>query len=105
MNDLISRQAAIDALGEDPRIRLPFVDEWADEYFLGLIRQYNNDKDAIMSVPTIEPKRGKWIAKSLSIKDVPTEACSVCGEWSYGDDMAYCPNCGARMVNDAEEIL
>lgn len=47
-------------------------------------------------------KHGRWMVKSKSIKDIPTEACSECGMWSYGDDMNYCPNCGAKM-DEVEE--
>lgn len=42
-------------------------------------------------------KHGYWIAHAMSIKDVPTEACSECGEWSYGCDEPYCPKCGTKM--------
>lgn len=103
MSDLISRQAALDALGEDPCLRLPFVDEWADEYFLGLIRQYNNDKDAIMSVPTIEPKKGKWKIGEKDFGGYFDIECTACG-WgirSTGEPpWDYCPNCGARMEGE-----
>lgn len=47
--------------------------------------------------PTIEPKKGEWIDFSMSIKGVPTEACSECGEWSLGMGKNFCPNCGADM--------
>lgn len=45
----------------------------------------------------MKSKYGYWIAHAMSIKDVPTEACSECGEWSYGCDEPYCPKCGAKM--------
>ena len=52
----------------------------------------------IINAPTVDPvKQGYWIAHDMSIKDVPTEACSECGEWSYGYNEPYCPNCGAKM--------
>ena len=50
--------------------------------------------------PTVdaEPIRhGQWEEHAVSIKDVPTEECSICGEWSYGDCERYCPKCGALM--------
>ena len=44
-----------------------------------------------------EPIRhGHWEFHAKSIKDVLTESCSECGEWSYGDNEAYCPWCGAK---------
>lgn len=42
-------------------------------------------------------KRGRWIAHETSIKGVPTESCSECGEWTYGYNENYCPRCGAKM--------
>ena len=63
--------------------------------------------DKIMGLPTIEPRRGKWI------KDGEAYAlykCSVCNDFfpavGYADcipeermykTMKYCPNCGAKM--------
>ena len=58
--------------------------------------------EAINDAPTVSPKTGRWIAHDSSIKDVPTEACSECGTWSYGWNMPYCPNCGARMMDEVE---
>lgn len=51
MDDLISRQAAIDVLGERPVV----WDEWADEYSLGQRNQYDADKLAIETVPSAQP--------------------------------------------------
>lgn len=53
-------------------------------------------------IPNDTTKTGRWIAHDSSIKDVPTEACSECGTWSYGWNMPFCPNCGARMEEVAE---
>ena len=56
--------------------------------------------DAVNEQPTIEERKtGEWVDFSMSIKGVPTEACGVCGEWSYGMGKNYCPNCGARMMS------
>ena len=46
MNDLISRQAAISALGEEPEV----WDE-RDEYELGLRNQWHYDVNALKAVP------------------------------------------------------
>lgn len=59
MDDLISRQAAIDAMGERPLV----WDEWADEYELGQRNQYDSDKLAVETVPSAEPER-HWIPTS-----------------------------------------
>lgn len=50
MNDLISRQAAIEALGERPIV----WDEWTDEWTLGQRKQYDIDKLAIETVPSAQ---------------------------------------------------
>lgn len=51
---------------------------------------------AIENAPTIEERKtGKWI-----IKGFPT--CSICkGDAPHEWD--YCPNCGARMVQEGED--
>ena len=70
MNDLISRQAAIYALGERP-----FVwNEWADEYDLGQRNQYDSDKLAIETVPSIDA--------------VPVVRCRDCKH--YAGEGMYC---------------
>lgn len=91
MSDLIERQAAIDALGEEPEV-------WSgnDEYEQGLNNQWHYDVNALKDLPSAQPERkvGKWI----------NGACSQCGShapyWAmastyYGSD--FCPNCGADM--------
>lgn len=56
----------------------------------------NNGKlEQVYEMATV--RHGHWIAHDMSIKDVPTEACSECGEWSYGYYENYCPHCGAKM--------
>ena len=49
MDDLISRQAAIDALGEKPLA-------WTEgEYELGLQNQWQSDVDALNGLPSAQP--------------------------------------------------
>lgn len=57
--------------------------------------------------PTIEPerKKGHWIRVD---DDRISGRCSACGWESllYEDDvvgMSFCPNCGARMVQEGEQ--
>ena len=52
--DLISRQAAIDALGEKPLA-------WTEgEYELGLQNQWQSDVDALNDLPSAQPEQ-RWI--------------------------------------------
>lgn len=83
MDDLISRQMAVDALGTPHGIMYP-------------IR-------TIESLPSAqpEPQKGKWENYVISMLDGEGCRCSECGFEGvpYWD---YCPNCGAdrREEND-----
>ena len=70
------------------------------DYYEGISQGFNLAIYDVKEAQTIdaEPIRhGHWEAHDMSIKDVPTEACSICGEWSYGYYEHYCPKCGALM--------
>ena len=90
MDDLISRQDAIDALMNDS--------DWADAI------------PTIKSLPSAETKTGEWI-KATGM--MPPEfhghhCCSECGNFAnmetpFGnrEDLSrFCPNCGADMRNE-----
>ena len=91
MSDLISRQAAIDALTalEEPA---PTARH--------LIAIYDCE-DAIKALPSAQPVRhGKWKKIRGTIN---CSACKSCS-WSMSfEDLVssfnYCPNCGARMIS------
>ena len=97
MQDLISRQAAIEALGEKPLA-------WTEgEYELGLQNQWQSDVDALNGLPSVQPerKKGKWIGKYPV-----TSACSECNYLIHDSKVkvfAYCPNCGAYMMGEQYE--
>ena len=119
MEDLISRQAAIDALfGLYEYQRDIDPTEAAD-----LVRQgiYLAEKK-IEQLPSVKPERkqGKWIEARGSWYTPggdPVWECSECGKGrhvygtehgSYGSDVAdgqwvSCPNCGADMREDDHE--
>ncbi len=68
MNDLISRQAAIDALDEEPAV----WDE-KDEYEQGLNSQWHYDVNAIKAVPSAQPNMleiGNLIERDKAIETV-----------------------------------
>lgn len=96
--DLIRRQAAIKILRE------------SEEYDADIPNRADGVRDAIidiMSLPTIEERKGKWI-----VDDVATEHCSVCKHRFYisalfavggNDETPCCPWCGARMGEEHDE--
>jgi len=105
MNDSISREAAIDALGEKPLA-------WTDsEYELALQQQWESDVDAIKALPSAQPerKKGKWIIRDNPGTGWYRVTCSECGEDVTSTAPAigflpnakvlwdYCPWCGADM--------
>ncbi|MEE1352071.1 MAG: hypothetical protein UHM23_08505, partial [Clostridia bacterium] len=76
--DAISRQAAIDALGEKP---LAWVE---GEYELGLQNQWENDVDAIKTLLPAQPKTGHWITQWNPAHQKEYYYCSQCREeYSY----------------------
>ena len=83
MDDLISRQAAIDE-----------ANAWLFDCFnvkkqdrsCGLIRRLED-------LPSAE-RRGRWI--ETTTEDPCYYRCSECGRQT-DDEYNYCPNCGARM--------
>ena len=99
MGDLISRQAALEMLNDNE------LERQADDVFDGDLHRYKRAAQRIIAqLPTIEPKRGKWI----KIVDCDTVQCSECFEdFDYIDGLCYlchgqelpdyCPNCGAKM--------
>ena len=101
-DDLISRQAAIDAL-RYAQHRFTVADEaggmgtvkWSEDviYFAAA-------ENVLNDLPSAQPERtGKWIRVAGM-----NERCSVCNQYfplSYFTnrpfEINYCPNCGARM--------
>ena len=65
---------------------------------------------ALEAIPTIEPKRGKWIEDICKYDRAYHFKCSVCGEWNglsveeWNWKPNFCPNCGARMKGESDEI-
>ena len=102
MNDLISRQAAIQEIDDLPNCYNGYSDTYDKAYIIGVLEE----------LPTIDPvKHGKWIEEIRMISSLNGEIrkareCSECGSryFVYDDSENtidvipnYCPNCGARM--------
>lgn len=100
MDHLISRQAAI-AYAVSGRIRaLPTTEDGEDWIRVSEVRE------SLQRVPTIEPKKGKWLRTDAYPHHI---YCSVCfktyipnDEWDIWKSDGwlpknFCPNCGADM--------
>ena len=102
-DDLISRQDAIDALGEEPDV-CAGNDEFGRGLKQGLINQWHYDVNALKAVPTAEERKaGTWKEfhgnKNMCI-------CQSCGfmvnksllyDYTEKDPLVfkYCPSCGS----------
>lgn len=97
MDDLISRQAAIDAFDKQywKQINIPISKE---------IRKAA--QDTIRELPSVQ-RKGKWVRITDEVFADRFE-CSECGklppienfEWWLSD---YCPNCGADMRGESDD--
>ena len=80
MDDLISRQAAIDAT-------------WFEPSYTDPLNVLTEVRDRLKALPSAQPerKKGRWIDMDDHVM------CSCCGATHYGSDKNFCPNCGADM--------
>lgn len=86
-DDTISRQDAINALGEEPEIWNDTEEEWA--YRNAWVEHIS----AIKSLPSADRPTGEWVEED-EYGDL--WVCDQCGFASeYKDN--YCPNCGCLM--------
>jgi len=95
MNDLISRQAAIDEINNICPVDTEYDCTLLDRVD---VRCVLSDLPSVQS----ERKKGKWTVTPLFIK------CSECGEAFMLMPQNYCPNCGADMRgsnNEYEKII
>ena len=101
MQDLISRQAAIDAIRGEIEIN-----------------GYSHVVDVLEQLPSAQPeqKTGKWIERKHGywsfVNDkgerdgwIPSYECSECrsGGWRNPEVMNFCPSCGADMRDEQDE--
>ena len=102
MDDLISRQQAIDGMRK--------LQRW------NVVRGYNKNEgflyDDVMylleKLPSVQPERkGRWIKLDMHAH-LADHKCTACGQECYvptcmGEPMyTYCPNCGADMRGESE---
>ena len=106
MDDLISRQAAIDTEGLDEEIRCEMCKNTMntdrgcdggctyDEKLYKRIMQILDER--IKPLPSAQPERirGRWIEKP-HVHGVAY--CSLCDYELHTNDTNFCPNCGAKM--------
>lgn len=96
--DIIYRQAAIDALGEEPAVL-----NTDDDYDVATRNQWEYDVECIKEVPSADVQpvmKGKWIRN-----DNGTYSCSVCQSWIPEEQHCYaryCLYCGADMRGEQE---
>lgn len=95
MNDLISRQAAIETA-------VKMFEAW----YGGSVLRGKEIRARFDKLPTVDPvKHGEWIVKEKVYPDLPNDSdyryeCSLCGwEDQHNEKMIvpYCWHCGARM--------
>ena len=111
MNDLISRQAAIDAFGLSERTR-----KYGGDHSGYDTRMLYEIQDVLENLPPAVPerKKGKWNAYYHGVNENPsfTYSCNQCGYSApyglYGGSYSqkkwmFCPNCGADMRGDQDE--
>ncbi len=105
MNDLISRQDAINVFNEQIEqcnkalgsFDISAKDEYAIKVERASLKAY---KEQLENLPSIQPKRGHWEFGDGFFENA---ICSCC-EWDSSEPMEYaeknfyfCPNCGADM--------
>ena len=97
MNDLISRQAAIDALARMAREKFNLSDEF-NHYLAGLM----DGENAIRHLPSAQPERikSKW---ALHTYMPHNKFCLACHNNSpYNKRWNFCPNCGVDMRGERD---
>lgn len=95
LDDLISRAAALEALGECPYN----WNDWPEE--IQAVYDWESHKEAIERIPAVNAVpivHGRWIDENSGDSLDPRMRCSICtGVERRLVKWRYCPNCGAKM--------
>ena len=97
MDELISRQAAIDALDGELTITGRENAETIRDYINGVDKK-------LRELPSTE-RLGQWKDIEHAPDGLLYVTCSVCGKRQTVEFTSYCGNCGAKMVNEDEKIF
>lgn len=98
MNDVISRQALRDAMYHEAFETDTEMQRWDSGCWI----RYKLFENVIDHLPSVQ-KQGKWIwAVDRDDERIYHLQCSVCHGVGYSEEHNFCPNCGARMINDQE---
>ena len=98
MDDLISRQDAIDALDGEIKLSKSEV-PYFNKYLRDVIERIKELPS--VAIPSAEPKTAHWIAHPKGI--YAHLICDNClSNAPYDCRTNYCPNCGFRMVEPQE---
>ena len=98
-DDLISRQAAIDAYLET--VEPIAVQEWDGE--ISACARDMDILEMLENLPSVQPKTGQWIPHKAPFPIQSVYSCSKCSSsvpgniFVVGCDFEFCPYCGARM--------
>lgn len=97
-DDAVSRQAVLDTEYQIKEIN-------GIEYVM--LSEVQMKIRKMPSVRPQEPKTGEWIALESRFELGDRLKCSECGQvFVVGDYVSrkYCPNCGAKMLQESEEV-
>ena len=100
MDDMISRQTAIDAL---KKISFRHYDNGIKMQLINAERA----EEAMNNVPSAQPEQkvGKW---KLFIQNEKIKYCSICGFGKHVKDRRsyfYCPSCGVKMEEQVGDLI